>query len=145
MIKTDLLYTKLLGKPFLVLMLVSLWPLLTYLFPSNWIIIQVVPYLYLLVFLQLYLLFVFILRVVEYFKYSKFDSYEEAHRFFQDLKRVQRAEKISRRIAIKNEQKLLKESKLEAEKIKQIKLIQSRKAAIDKLKQDLEDRKRKVL
>jgi hypothetical protein len=145
MIKTDLLYTKLLGKPFLKLMLVSLWPLLTYLIPSTWIIIQIVPYLYLLVFLQLYLLIVFILRLVDYFNYSKFDSYEEAYLFFQDLKRVKRAEKISRRIAIKNEQKLLKERKIEAEKIKQIKLNQSKKAEIDRLKQDLEDRKKKVL
>jgi hypothetical protein len=143
--KNDSLYNKLLLKPFLLLMVTSLLPLLAFLTESRSVILIILPFLNFAIFVQFLLLALFLFRVIKYFKYSKFETFEEAHQFFKDLKRVERAEKINRVIAIKNEMKLLKERKLERKKNKEIQAILSKKVKIAKLKKDLEERKKKVL
>ena len=145
MFNKDEIYKKLLIKPFLFLMLVSIWPLLIYFIPVSWIIFKIVAYLDVLVFLQFYLLILFLKKTNDYFRFSKFESYEEANQFFKELYKVQRAEKINEKNAKKKENKLIRELRVENERLKRLKTNQDKRREIEELKKNLEERRKRVL
>jgi K+-sensing histidine kinase KdpD len=133
-------FDKLLFKPLLIIILISLWPILTYLIPSI-----LVPYLSIFLYIQFFLLIHFVFRVVTYFKYITFPVYEEAHLYFSDLKRVQRAEKVSQqkaKVKAKQDMRIQIEKKKKEYKEKEERQNQLR---LKLLKDELEERKKKVL
>ncbi len=133
-------FNKLLFKPLMIIIAFSIWPILTYLIPSI-----LVPYLTIFSYIQLYLLIYFVFRLVTYFKYITFPTYDEAHLYFNDLKRVQRAEKVSQQKAkfkAKQDMRIQIEKKKKEYKEKEERQNQLR---LKLLKDELEERKKKVL
>jgi hypothetical protein len=127
-------FLKILLKPSLTVVIFSLWPLLSQLFPAAYL----VPYLGLLYFIHAALILYFVVKYVQYNQYSKFASYKEAKEYHYDLRRVRREEWKARKFAIQKKKKDIETKKrLEEEK--------ARDAITAKLKIDLENRKKKVL
>jgi signal transduction histidine kinase len=133
-------FNKLLFKPLMIIILISLWPILTYLIPSI-----LVPYLTLFSYIQVYLFIFFVFRVVTYFKYIPFPTYEEANQYFTDLKSVQRAEKVNQqRAKVKAKQYRLIQREKKKKEDKEIEEKQNQ-LRLKRLKDELEERKKKVL
>jgi len=127
------MFTKILLKPLLISIVVSLWPILVYLVPASFI--RYFDYFYLL---QFALIIRFIFAFVQYQKYLEFNSYEDAKAYFHDLKRVVRLEKRSKLIALKKEKEALINKKKEEK-------INAEKALMDLKFKALDERKKKVL
>ncbi len=139
MVKNQFFY-KLLFKPLLIIIFLSLWPSLTYLISSSLLpYLTFFPYAHFLFFIYL------VFKVNIYLKYTAFPTYDEAHLYYSDLKRVQRAEKVSQQKAkVKEKQDKLIQIK---EKKKEDKEIVERQnhLRLKRLKDELEERKKKVL
>lgn len=120
-------------KPLLILIIFSFWPLIKHFD----IIFKIFDYYNLLFFflsIQISLIVFIFFRIYKYFKFSKFSNYQEAFNYFSDLKRVKVAERKAKKLKIKKDKILKKESKL-----------QKHQAEINRLKDELEERKRRVL
>jgi len=126
-------FSMILARPLLLLIIFSFWPLIKYVD----IIFRIFNYSNLLFFflsLHLSLILFIYFRIYKYFKFSKFSNYQEAFNYFSDLKRVKLAERKAKRFKIKKDKILKKESKL-----------QKHQAELNRLKYELEERKKRVL
>jgi hypothetical protein len=130
----DSFFLKILLKPFLMVVIFSLWPLLSQLFPA----VYLLPYLELLYFIHAALILYFVFKYLQFNQYSKFASYKEAKEYHYDLRRVQREERKARKFAIQKK-------KLDIQTKKRIEEEKAKEAITSKLKLDLENRKKKVL
>lgn len=144
-------FNKILKKPLIVIILMSFWPLLTYIIPA-----KLVNFLPLFYAIQIILILNYIRLYIKYLRYIKFPNYEEASVYYYDLERVKKLELKAKKVTIKKakeEQRL----KIQIEKEEERLLIQKEKEerrvreeflkteAIKKLKLELEERKKKVL
>jgi hypothetical protein len=134
------MYFKILGKFILYLIGISFWPFLSYILPPS-----LNPYLPWIVLIQILLILKIVINLKTYLRYSKFQSFEDAKKYYYDLKRVTRLEKKAKIYALRKakEEKLKNIRIKEEEKIKQKQ--NENKAYIDQLKTQLDERKKKVL
>jgi hypothetical protein len=133
-------FSKILKKPLLLIIVLSLWPLLTYIVPPS-----VVPYLQFFYLIQLFLVFNYLRLFIRFLRFSKFPNYEEAESYFYDLKRVKKLELKAKKLSVKKakEERRLEEKREAEEKRK--KDEEAKLEALRKMKIELEERKKKVL
>ena len=133
-------YLKILNRPLIFIILISLWPMLVYVLPSS--LVKYLPYFYII---HGGLILNFIRLFIIYLKFQKFPSYEEARLYYFDLERVKKLEQKAKKLAVKKakEEILAKQAKLKLDK--KIKEESMKTETINKLKVELEERKKKVL
>jgi hypothetical protein len=133
-------FSKMLKKPLIIIVVVSLWPFFTFLIPSSFV--RYLPIFYLV---QAVLVLNYVRLFIIYLRYLKFANYEEARIYFYDLRRVKRHEKRAKKVSIKKEKEKLK-LKIQREKDEKTKLKEAERAEVsNQLKLALEERKKKVL
>lgn len=133
-------FNKILKRPLIVILLLSLWPLLTYFIPATF-----VPYLPIFYVPQILLVLNYIRLFITYLRYQKFPNYEEARVYYYDLRRVKKLELKAKKAFFK---KAKEEMRLKIQKENEEKRVQEEKLkeeALKKLKLELEERKKKVL
>lgn len=133
-------FNKILKRPIIFILFVSLWPLFAYFIPAN-----LVPYLTIFYVLQTILILNYIRLFITYLRYQKFPNYEEARVYYYDLRRVKKLELKAKKAFFK---KAKEEMRLKIQKENEEKRVQEEKLkeeALKKLKLELEERKKKVL
>jgi hypothetical protein len=127
-------------KPITLFLLFSLWPIFIFIVPYDWI-----PYFQFLIFIQVGFSFNLLFSLKTYLMYCKFPTYSMAVDYYQELNKVKRLEKTTI-------QKQKQKEKFEkATRIKELKIEQEKQNALNeklrlqKLLDDLETRKKKVL
>lgn len=136
----NVFFNKILKKPLILIVLISLWPLLTYLIPA--VLVRYLSYFYVI---QIILILNYIRLYIKYLRYIKFPNYEEARLYYYDLRRVKKLELKAKRAFFK---KAAEEMKLKIQKEKEENRLREEKLkeeALKKLKLELEERKKKVL
>jgi hypothetical protein len=136
----NVFFNKILKKPLILIVLISLWPLLTYFIPAR--LVTYLPFFYAI---QIILILNYIRLYIKYLRYIKFPNYEEARLYYYDLGRVKKLELKAKKAFFK---KAAEEMKLKIQKEKEEKRVQEEKLkeeALKKLKIELEERKKKVL
>ncbi len=134
-------FFKILFKPFFVVILFSLWPLLTEILLASYI----KPFLEIFFLTHIVIIIYFIKNYIIYTKYIKFPSYKEAKEYYRDLKRVEREELKAKKYSIKKAKvadQLRKKKEIENKKIAE---EVAKQALALNLKMELEKRKKKVL
>jgi len=89
-------FSKILYKPLILIIVVSLWPFLTYIVPPS-----VVRYLQFFYLIQVILVFNYLRLFITYLRFKKFPNYKEAKSYFLNLKRDKRLELKTNKISIK--------------------------------------------
>lgn len=133
-------FSKILKKPLIIILVVSVWPFFTFLIPSSFV--RYLPIFYII---QAALVLNYVRLFIIYLRYLKFPNYEEARIYFYDLRRVKRHEKRAKKISIKKEKEKLR-IKIQKDKEEKRKLKEAERAEVlNQLKLELEERKKKVL
>jgi uncharacterized membrane protein len=88
------LFYKILFKPLIFIILVSLWPLLTYIVPP--LVFRYLQFFYLI---QLILILNYIRLFLTYLRFKNFPNYEEARSYFSNLKRLKNVEPKNKNIS----------------------------------------------
>jgi hypothetical protein len=136
----DSMFLQVFKKPLIFFLIFSFWPVLTFFVPYSWI-----GYLQFLIVIQISLSIYILFSLKTYLMYLKFPTYIIAVEYYRELKRVQYLEKVTLRKQIQ------KEKYDKALKLKELKIEEDNKRALEerilvqKLLDDLESRKKKVL
>lgn len=133
-------FNKILKRPLLVILVVSFWPLLTYFIPASF-----VSYLSIFYIVQTILILNYIRLFITYSRFIKFPNYEEARIYFYDLRRVKRLELKAKKAFIKKGREQHKLRIQKEKENKRSKKVIAKELAFNKLKLELEERKKKVL
>jgi phosphoglycerol transferase MdoB-like AlkP superfamily enzyme len=126
--KKSVFFNKILLKPFILVVTFSLWPLIIYALP--WFPFPILVGLS----FQIVLVFSYLSLFVKFIKFRKFPTFIQAKNYYSDLKKVKKIE--------------IKAKKSEKQKFligKNKKRSDAEEARMNKLQNDLEERKRKVL
>jgi hypothetical protein len=89
-------FYKILYKPLMLIIVISLWPFLTYIVPPS-----VVSYLNFFYLIQVILVFNYLRLFKTYLRFKKFRTYAEAKSYFLNLNRAKRLELKTNKISIK--------------------------------------------
>jgi hypothetical protein len=126
-VKVEFFY-KILLKPFILILIFSLWPFMVYILP--WF-----PFPFLLgLSIQILLVVMYFVLFIKFIKYKKFPSFVQAKNYYTDLKKVKILEQKAKKTEAQKFNFEIKKRKIEMEEAK-----------INKLQIDLEERKKKLL